>query len=216
MSKPLTNYSAKKTAGIEIHSANMRVGAVWDKYIGPIAAAQIPPRKGYSWRLNFSWVYRQYAIRWEKASSVLRLAVYATDTGFPILSGLMTLVEGVQYPLDKTKKCIYVWFVESAPSAYLIQRTKLVHPISGEALLDEAINRSVAAGFEGRIVLHAAPPADPQDDHILLDYYRAFGLKRLERSLPRPFGLGTNDGRFFYADEDTADFIIRKNARFRP
>lgn len=77
--------------------------------------------------------------------------------------------------------------------------------------LDAAIVASIEAGFEGRLLLHA----DPAGGQELFDYYTYFGLKSLDASLPIDILRATNDGRYFYADEKTAAYIVRRNKRYR-
>jgi hypothetical protein len=179
--------------------------------IGPSVQMVKPGRTGFRWypivrylpysvKLAFSWVAKCYS-----------LAIYTQDLNKnPILAGLMTLVEGAVFP-GSTDKCVYVWFLQSAPDAYILSKGSPLTPRSGEALLDAALVASVGAGYDGRILLHAAPSGG----QALMDYYTNFGLKQLPSNIPVGIATKKNDGRYFVADGATATFLMNRNVRYR-
>jgi hypothetical protein len=71
-------------------------------------------------------------------------------------------------------------------------------------LLDSAIVLSQNAGLAGRIGLHAAAAGG----NGLLAVYSHLGLIRLPAAIALPPSVRRpNDGRFFYADEPTAEAL---------
>lgn len=202
----------KNKAPIKVVLAHAKDGGDWDKHIRPVIRAKNPGRTAFRWK----WIvkYLPYGTRiafgWAAKRYTALKAMTPGANNVAALSGLIAMVEGVQYPLEN-KKCLYVWFLESAPDTYITGKGADLVPKSGEALLDAAIVTSIKAGFEGRLLLHA----DPAGGQDLLDYYTHFGLKSVDPSLPINIRRATNDGRYFYADEQTAAYIVRRNNRYR-
>lgn len=211
---PMRNFRTapvKEKVDVSINLVTGRVGRFWDRHILPVVQQANPGRTGYRWgtivqyfplltRVAFGWAARSYT-----------LAVYTAGAGNnAVLSGLMTLVEGAIFP-GSTDQCVYVWFLQSAPDAYILNNGSKLTPRSGEALLDAAIVASFQAGFQGRILLHA----DPSGGNGLLEYYTNFGLTPLPQNVPISISTKKNDGRYFVADSQTAAFIANRHNRYR-
>ena len=79
-------------------------------------------------------------------------------------------------------------------------------PALGRVLLDNAIVLSQSAGLGGRMGLHAAAAGGS----ALLKMYTGCGLTALPAGATLPAGVKRkNDGRFFYADENTSETLAQ-------
>ncbi|HTY50434.1 MAG TPA: hypothetical protein VMB48_12170 [Steroidobacteraceae bacterium] len=101
----------------------------------------------------------------------------------------------------------FVWFISAADHEVLRAQFGMSHaPTLGRALLDNAMVLSAHEGLEGRIGLHAAPAGGQE----LLALYRRCGLLQLPQATALPPSIQRrNDGRFFYADEPTAERLCK-------
>jgi hypothetical protein len=130
------------------------------------------------------------------------------DNGLFVRVGMSMLIEGYPY-LNATRNAdsYFVWFISSADPDVLKSDFQMSHPPAlGRVLLDNAIVLSQHAGSGGRIGLHAAPAGGAN----LVQLYEKCGLMLLPQDAPLPSGIrGRNDGRFFHADEERAEFLAQ-------
>lgn len=198
----------KQKVDVSIIAATGSIAKFWDKDVRPTAKAG---RTAYRWTsiVRYYPFLARTAFGW--AAQCYSLAIFTpSQNNAPILTGLMSLVEGATFP-GSTDKCVYVWFLQSAPDAYILSKGAALTPRSGEALLDAAMVASQKAGYDGRILLHA----DPSGGQGLIDYYANFGLTRLPNNVPVGIATKQNDGRYFVADSATASFLINRHNRYR-
>lgn len=79
-------------------------------------------------------------------------------------------------------------------------------PALARAFIDNAIILSQNLSLDGRIGLHAAAAGGG----ALLKVYSNCGLRQLASAAILPTGVKRkNDGRFFYADETTAEMLAQ-------
>lgn len=208
--KTLTKAPVKNTASVMVTLAGPDEAKVWDKEVAPVLATEYPGRTQFGWRstLRLNPLIRKPTFGLQ-TGPCYGLALYSElPADNVVLTGMLLVVENVIFPPTK-ERCLYVWFLQSAPDAYILGKGGVLLPKSGAVLLDAAIVASVNAGFEGRILLHA----DPSGGKDLMKYYANFGLASLDASLPVAITLKKNDGRYFYADKAIAETILKRNKR---
>lgn len=118
------------------------------------------------------------------------------------------LIESYPY-LDSSRslQSSFVWFISAADSGVLQADFGMSDPPAlARVLLDNAIVLSQNLSLDGRIGLHAAAAGGSG----LLKVYKNCGLTQLPAGATLPAGVRRkNDGRFFYADETTAEVLAR-------
>ncbi|MCC5612960.1 hypothetical protein LC612_41305 [Nostoc sp. CHAB 5834] len=121
-----------------------------------------------------------------------------------ITVGQVILTNGYAYPGDASEKCVFIWFVASAPEAALqefgIEKRFVVLP----AIVDFAIQLSKANGYDGRIGLHAATGTPKQSADLMGKYIKLGLTQRKEQSKYFRAPFRKEDGRLFYFDENGA------------
>lgn len=180
----------------------------WDARMGP-HHVRIAARADRLW----SWVGLLPAchlIQLSKGRQCRPLVVWArADNGQFLRVGMSILIE--RYPnvdINAPGDANFVWFMSAADKDVLVRHFQMSNPPSlGRVLLDNAIVLSMGAGLLGRIGLHAAAAGGKN----LLDVYARCGLLRLPAAAALPGAFKRrNDGRFFYADDSTADTLAQK------
>lgn len=218
MTNFISQAPVKNKIEVIVSLADFSDGWHWDREIRPVLMKQFPGRTNYRWSgiIGAMPYLRKVAFGLE-SSDVYALGLFVrTPDDVEVLAGLTLLAEGVVFPNAPSEKCVYVWFLQAAPEEYLRAKGLTLIPKVGEVLLDSAIVSSMEAGLGGRVLLHAAPSGGS----ALMDVYGNFGLHQVDkskkvaiRSSDNPLRCVHNDGRFFYADEPTAEYIVRKNKR---
>ncbi|WP_115534899.1 hypothetical protein [Trinickia dinghuensis] len=211
--RTIRNAPVKNKIPVSVELAGVDDGAIWDREIRPVELHHHPGRTSFRWRRSIRYLPLLKRLAFgPKAKTCYALSAQTSGHDEEaVLAGLVLLVEGAAFPPDKYKQCVYVWYLGSAPDAYMRSRGVELIPRAGEVLIDAAIQASITAGFEGRIYLHAARSGGQG----LLDYYRGVGLSPLCCGVPIPQVRSRNDGRYFVADEQTARYIVRRNERNR-
>jgi hypothetical protein len=129
-----------------------------------------------------------------------------TDSGRFLRVGMLIVIEAYPYlDIEHPAESNFVWFMSGADAAVLKSEFRMSNPPAlGRALLDCAIVLSQNADLAGRIGLHAAAAGRER----LLAVYDRIGLTRLPATATLPASISrANDGRFFYADERSAEAL---------
>ncbi len=203
--------------GLSIGIAFQRINSVgvlntWQRDIQHCIAALGRPDSGWNWR-NISRMAAVIGIR--QSPSIFALMVSGATTAYP--SALVCLLEDTVYPMDPDFGAVYVYYMSAAPEACLtaIARRDEIPKLGGQALIDLAIQRSLARGHDGRVWLHAAPAGGQG----LFDWYRnACGMQLVPGNVTLPgmrrFATG-NDGRYFYHDDRSAQHALARLSQYR-
>lgn len=191
-------------------------------------------------RLDRYWHWPRFAV-WRRG---LERALGRTTTNFcfnvvdrngksfPIAA--MLVADGYPYMPDRTKSCVFVWYLTAAPKSAL--EANGIQPVKTlRAMLDVAIQHSFNLGFDGRILLHAARAwhltdssnllephrilaryrsAPVQDAELVAKYIKA-GLRPVPvrgwwERIPLARPGRRNDGRYLHCDEITAMDLSKK------
>jgi hypothetical protein len=135
------------------------------------------------------------------------LVIWArTDSGHFLRVGMLIVIEAYPYlDIEHPAESNFVWFMSAADAGVLTSELHMSNPPAlGRVLLDSAIVLSQNAGLAGRIGLHAAAAGGDG----LLAVYDRLGLVRLPATAALPPSVRRpNDGRFFYADEPSAEAL---------
>ncbi len=113
---------------------------------------------------------------------------------------------------DNRKDSVYLWFLSTAPDSILRRWFGSKTPGRvGQASVEMVVTLSLAKGYRGLLGLHASPKGKK-----LRDFYGiTLGLDSLNSNVSIPwmiaqptmyvkYGHNTNDGRYFYADEQVS------------
>lgn len=200
---------ADKTRAVDVRMTEMGApdAAWWDARLGPKhALMRSRADRFWSWSVLLPMCH---LVQLAKRRACRPLVIWArTDSGQFLRVGMSIMIESYPY-LDSRRdvQSSFVWFISAADTSVLQSEFAMSDPPAlGRVLLDNAIVLSQALGLGGRIGLHAAPAGGS----ALLKVYTSCGLTLLPGSASLPLGVKRrNDGRFFYADEPTAEGLAR-------
>jgi hypothetical protein len=177
----------------------------WDTRLGPKHASMVA-------RADRFWVWSVllplcHLVQRAKRRFCRPLVMWArTDSGRFLRVGMLIVIEAYPYlDIERPAESNFVWFMSGADAGVLISEFHMSNPPAlGRVLLDGAIVLSQNAGLAGRIGLHAAAAGGDS----LLAIYDRLGVTRLPPQAGLPPGIRRpNDGRFFYADELSAEAL---------
>jgi len=196
-----------KAVPVRITDMTGRDALWWDARFGPYhASIASRPDRLWSWT---ALLPACHLMQLAKRRYCRPLVIWArADNNQFMRVGMSIVIEN--YPhLDVAapSNAHFVWFISAAEKDVLIRHFQMSNPPSlGRILLDNAMVLSLNAGLEGRIGLHAAAKGGA----TLMQLYVKYGLMNLQSaaSLPRSIRR-RNDGRFFYADDATAQKLLR-------
>lgn len=194
--------SDQGTVPVTVAEGDITHAEAWDRDIQkPFIDSTDRIDAGWSWRTNYLRC-SMAEVALLRHLAFLRV-VTATATGESFTVGQMLLSDGYPYPPDRSKPCVFLWYLAGAPStaatAFKAPKCKAVLA----SLVDSALQFSHLRGYGGRLCLHASPQGSAQQKAELMERYKQTGLKRLGRGIfIGPFRR--NDGRYFYADEQLA------------
>jgi hypothetical protein len=199
-------------ADVRVREADYRLAAAWDRDV------QAPYIAG-SDRIDARWRWRTLYLRslaLEMAAG-RRLAylqlVTPTASGGAFPLGQLLLADGFPCPPDDRRSCAFLWYLAGAPEAAVRAAGAEPRKAILAALVDATIQFSYLAGYDGRICLHASPDGTAAQQRELAERYERAGLQRTTET--RIGRLRRNDGRYFYADEQTAMLMSNKLQAFR-
>jgi hypothetical protein len=196
-----------KRRRVDIRLTNMAASDAlwWDTRLGPKHASMAARAdRFWSWSVLLPLCH---LVQRAKRRYCRPLVIWArTDSGRFLRVGMLIVIEAypylaIEYPAESN----FVWFMSGADAGVLTSEFGMSNPPAlGRVLLDSAIVLSQNAGLAGRIGLHAAAAGGDS----LLAMYDRLGLIRLPATaaLP-PLVRRPNDGRFFYADEPSAEAL---------
>jgi hypothetical protein len=179
--------------------------AWWDARLGPRHASMSSRAdRFWSWSVLLPMCH---LVQLAKRRACRPLVIWArTDSGRFLRVGMSILIESYPY-LDsrRAEQSTFVWFISAADTGVLQADFAMSDPPAlARVLLDNAIVLSQNAGLDGRMGLHAAAAGG----NALLKVYASCGLTALPASAVLPAEVKRkNDGRFFYADETSAETL---------
>lgn len=200
------------TGVVRVRNADLSHAKAWDTTI------QLPHIKTTS-RIDAGWRWSTLYLR----SAVLELIagrrlaylqlVAPTPAGFEFPLGQVLISDGFPYPPNEAQPCAFLWYLAGAPTPALQAAGVAQHKAVFAALVDMTIQLSALSGYDGRICLHASPLGTLQQRRDLMERYTALGLKlwaggKIGRFRP-------NDGRYFYANESSAELLSSNLDAFR-
>ncbi|ODT85754.1 MAG: hypothetical protein ABS69_00570 [Nitrosomonadales bacterium SCN 54-20] len=112
---------------------------------------------------------------------------------------------------ESKQEAVFIWFISSAPKGALANLGVKTTPSLGRILIDNALVASMNMGLEGRIGLHCAKAGGDRLQKFYLNHCK---LNHLPKGTPTSLGHAS-DGRFFYTDENRANFLLQELASFR-
>ena len=176
----------------------------WDTRLGPRHASMARADRFWAWSVLLPLCH---LVQRAKRRYCRPLVMWArTDSGRFLRVGMLIVIEAYPYlEIEHPAESHFVWFMSGADAGVLMSEFHMSNPPAlGRALLDSAIVLSQNSDLEGRIGLHAA--AAGKDS--LLALYDRLGLIRLPATAALPPSIRRpNDGRFFYADERSAEAL---------
>lgn len=198
-----------KARAVTIRVTDMNGGDAiwWDSRIGPHhLLMKGRPDRFWSWSALLPMCH---LVQLAKKRFCRPLVIWArADNGLFVRAGMSILIERYPYlDVHDPSLSYFVWFISAADSNLLTSNFGVSEPPSlGRALLDNAIVLSQNETLKGKIGLHAAAAGAAS----LLTIYVKCGLMSLPASASLPSAVRRrNDGRFFYADEPTAEALAR-------
>jgi hypothetical protein len=198
---------ADKRRRVDIRLTNMAASDAlwWDTRLGPKHASMAARAdRFWSWSVLLPLCH---VVQRAKRRYCRPLVIWArTDSGRFLRVGMLIVIEAypyldIEYPAESN----FVWFMSGADAGVLTSEFGMSNPPAlGRVLLDTAIVLSQNVGLAGRIGLHAAAAGGDS----LLALYDRLGLIRLPATAALPPAVRRpNDGRFFYADEPSAEAL---------
>jgi hypothetical protein len=177
----------------------------WDRRLGPRHASMAARAdRFWAWSVLLPLCH---LVQRAKRRYCRPLVMWArTDSGRFLRVGMLIVIEAYPYlDIDHPAESNFVWFMSAADANVLISQFHMSNPPAlGRVLLDSAIVLSQNAGHAGRIGLHAAAAGGD----TLLAVYDRLGAIRLPAQAALPPSIRRpNDGRFFYADELSAEAL---------
>lgn len=194
---------------VGVATGDARIARAWHADVQPLVVQDRRLDANWNWprllfltdlieRLNAREIRYLYLYLGGPDGRVVILGQAICSIGYPALN-------------DASVQSVFVWYLTKSPDGWLRRHGLATGVMVVEGLLDCAITLSLAAGFEGRIGLHAAEhPSDREISAKLLAVYRRTGLTQLSEAAPSPRPLQRNDGRYFYADPAGALAIHQK------
>jgi hypothetical protein len=198
---------ADKLRLVEIRTTDMTAADAnwWDAHLRP-HHSRMATRADRNWRWSVL-LPMSHLVQLAKRRFCRPLVFWArADNGQFVRAGMSILIE--EYPhldINDPGDSDFLWFISAADSEVLSAHFGVSDPPAlGRVLIDSAIVLSQNSGFLGRIGLHAAKKGGAN----LLTVYGKCGLKSLPATALLPSAISRkNDGRFFYADEPTAEAL---------
>jgi hypothetical protein len=198
---------ADKHRTVDIRLTNMAASDAlwWDTRLGPKHASMAARAdRFWSWSVLLPLCH---LVQRAKRRYCRPLVIWArTDSGRFLRVGMLIVIEAYPYlDVERPAESHFVWFMSGADAGVLTSEFGMSNPPAlGRVLLDSAIVLSQNAGLAGRMGLHAAPSGG----NDLLTVYDWLGLIRLPITAALPPAVRRpNDGRFFYADEPSAEAL---------
>jgi len=194
-------------APVRVREADYRDAAAWDRTV------QAPFIAGTD-RIDANWRWKTLYLRslMLEMAAGRRLAylqlVTPTVSGDTFPLGQLLLADGFPYPPDDRRTCAFLWYLAGTPEAAVVAAGAQPCKAILAALVDATLQFSYLAGHDGRICLHASPHGTAEQRRQLVERYERVGLQRTTET--RIGRLRRNDGRYFYADEQTAMLMSTK------
>lgn len=203
---PLPDTAALLPVAIERVDAD--AAHYWDQTVGP--AIRDLRREDAKWK----WANLYYGLGLLEKLSSRRVSLFqafaGNAQGNAVPLATMLLSAGYPFCANKSQPSVFLWFLASAPKELLASLGVPRPDLIGTALVDAAVQHSIACGYDGRLMLHAAAKGTQPRNTGLLKYYRdATRLRRVPQAIRLPSFFRHNDGRYFAVDEKLAEALSR-------
>lgn len=192
---------------VEVVPMTHALAQLWHEDCQPEIDNSTRADRGWNWmRIRGRFHFLASALQQSPEAFCLRAERDGAD---PWSIGMLMLAG--HYPAldDIDQDAVFAWFLAVAPHEGMVRQLGVRPKKIGQALMDMVLTQSKLLGYGGRAGLHAAPSGG---DELLRYYTTTIGLQRLPQSAPLP-GVREvmgNDGRYFFADEPTANRILAR------
>lgn len=187
-----------RTVALDVHPCKYRDIRTWHRTIhDPFIERRGGIDCDWDWRRLFLGCHMSEALLGREALTFQLRVANERDEAIPVAQA--TFSYPYAWPANPQERCVFIWLVSGAPpealTFYLVRDRPVVLP----AVLDIAIQLSIANGLQGRIGLHAAVGASQEESDQLAKKYAGYGLQQRQQTDGYfRWPVRPDDGRFFY------------------
>lgn len=185
---------------------------MWHHHIQPhISRDKSRADRKWDWPTFFHALIPFYALRGHMPKAYAAMSYSSKGEAVPV--GMLFMLTSYPRLDDSDEKAIFTFFLTTAPESALEKLQVDRIPALGRYLVDCGLVLSGNLKMKGHYWLHCTP----KGKKWLMDYYRdKCKLKPFpaSQSLPKDV-LRTNDGRFFYSDEQRTELLVKEFDKLR-